>query len=341
MSGIIIVRKSLAFASIFIIISVILSGCVGLQTDASGKDSGKINLFKKKTDSNKTDTASRSNDTSAPSPVSYLEANKGSSYLNWTWENPADKDYSHAIIFIDGKFKKNVSDPLNYYNLTGLKYDTQYRIGIRTVDINKNINPEWVNSSISTLPKTVDKLFPDTIWYLDNTTGSNWINWTWENPADSDYSYANVWIDGMFAANVSKPRNYYLKTGFAPYSTHRISIRTVDKNKNMNPNSVIGNATTTGSEPGDITPPGPITDIQSEADTTWIRWWWTNPDDPDYSYANVYVDGKFAANVTKPTNYYKKTGLLPGTEHNISVRTVDTSRNVYFFSVNDTRYTLP
>lgn len=333
-------QKILAITSIIIIL-VLLSGCIGIKTEDPDKKT--VKNISKKVGNKIINVTIDPNDKVAPSQVSYLIAERGTNWINWTWENPNDKDYSHAIIFIDGKFKKNVSDPVNYYHLTGLKYETQYRIGIRTADLIENMNLEWVNSSISTLPKPVDKLYPDTIWYLEYTSGSNWINWTWENPSDSDYSYANVWVDGMFAANVSKPKNYYIKKGFAPYSKHQISVRTVDKNKNLNPNEVIGNASTTAPElvVDDITPPGRITNLQSEADTTWIRWWWTNPEDPDYSYANVYVDGKFVANVTKPNNYYKKTGLLPNTEHNISIRTVDTSKNVNINSVQDSRNTLP
>jgi len=48
----------------------------------------------------------------------------------------------------------------------------------------------------------------------------------------------------VFAANVSKSKNYYVKTGLAPGSTHTISIRTVDSKKNINLNSVTDIATT-------------------------------------------------------------------------------------------------
>ncbi len=243
------VRKTLAIASVIIIL-VLLSGCIGIGTENPDKNLSKnpsknpIKTVSKKIDNKTVNITIDPNDTAAPSQVSYLIADRGPNWINWTWENPKDKDYSHAIISIDGKFKKNVSDPVNYYNLTGLKYNTQYRIGIRTVDLKGNINLEWVNSSISTLPKPVDLIPPDTIWYLEYTAGNTWINWTWDNPADSDYSYANVWIDGKFASNISKPKNYYLMKNLDPSSTHRISVRTVDRSKNMNPKNVDGIAQT-------------------------------------------------------------------------------------------------
>ena len=232
MTRIEIVRKSLAFASIFIIISVILSGCIGFETDPSGKDSGKINLFKK-TPQNKTNSiVKKTNDTVAPSPISYLGAKRGINWINWTWENPKDEDFSYVNIYIDGKIKAKVKKPLNYYNMTKLGSGKQYRIEVSTVDVNNNINPESVEGLSSTLSAPKDELPPDSVWYLAAKVERTSINWTWENPNDKDFSYSNVVVDGVFAANVSKSKNYYVKTGLAPGSTHTISIRTVDSKKN-------------------------------------------------------------------------------------------------------------
>jgi hypothetical protein len=228
----------LAVASIMVL--AILSGCIGLQNDPKENATGKVNLMKK-TVKNSTNAT---NDSVAPSAVSYLQIKRGPNWINWSWDNPQDKDFSYAIIYIDGKFKTNVKSPKSYYNMTGLASNKQYRIGIRTADLSKNINLNWVNGSTSTLPKPKDLLPPDKVWYLEATVDRTWINWTWENPADTDYSYANVYVDSNFAGNVSKSKNYYLLKNLEPDSTHTISVRTVDKNKNINLNSVDDIATT-------------------------------------------------------------------------------------------------
>ncbi len=228
----------LAVASIMIM--AILSGCIGLQVDPKENATGKVNLLKKPVKT----TTKATNDSVAPSAVSYLQIKRGSNWINWSWDNPQDTDFSYAIIYIDGKFKANVKSPASYYNMTRLAPDKQYHIGIRTADLSKNINLTWVNGSTSTLPKPKDLLPPDKVWYLEATVDRTSINWTWENPADADYNYANVYVDDKFAGNVSKSKNYYLKKGLEPDSTHTISVRTVDKNKNINLNSVDGTATT-------------------------------------------------------------------------------------------------
>lgn len=222
-----------------ILVSLILSGCVEIAADSPSSDNktGKTGKIGK--------NVNISNDTIPPSSISYLRSARDSASINWTWDSPEDKDFSHVMVFIDGKFKVNISKSKNYYNLTRLTAGKQYRIGIRTVDLNNNVNPNWVNDSTSTLPKLKDMVPPDKIWYLEAKVGRTWINWTWENPEDKDYRYANLYIDGKFVTNVTKPKSYYnLTKGLSPNTMVTISIRTVDGNKNINPTWVTNTATT-------------------------------------------------------------------------------------------------
>lgn len=218
------------------IILIIFSGCIEIKDDNPAKNPDKVKT--------KNVTKNVTNDTIPPSSISYLQSKAGPDWVGWTWENPEDKDFSHVIIFIDGKFKVNVTKPKNYYNLTRLPSEKQYSIGIRTVDMNKNINPYWVNDSTSTLPKFKDMIPPDKIWYLEVKVGKTWINWTWENPEDKDFKYTNIYIDGKFVVNLTKPKSSYNLTGLISNTTKTISIRTVDANKNINLEQVSNIATT-------------------------------------------------------------------------------------------------
>lgn len=206
------------------VILVILSGCVSEGTDISDKNYDKT----------KNVTKNVTNDTIPPAPISYLRSVRSADSINWTWDNPEDNDFSHVIIFIDGRFRANVTKPKNFYNLAGVVPGRLYSIGVRTVDLNKNINEHWVNDSTSSLPKLKDMVPPDKVWYLEANVGNTWINWTWENPEDSDYSYVNVRIDDKFVTNISKNKNFYNLTRLSPGVTKTITIRTVDSNRNMN-----------------------------------------------------------------------------------------------------------
>ncbi len=73
-------------------------------------------------------------------------------YINWTWDDPADIDFSKVMVYLDGTFKENVTKGVQYYNATGLIPGNPYEIGTRTVDRSGNINLTWVNHTSSTAP---------------------------------------------------------------------------------------------------------------------------------------------------------------------------------------------
>ena len=70
-----------------------------------------------------------------------------SSYINWTWKDPKDIDFKKVMVFIDSKFKKNVSKGKRFYNATNFTANTRHTISTWTVDMNGNINKTWTNHS--------------------------------------------------------------------------------------------------------------------------------------------------------------------------------------------------
>ncbi|MCW7080550.1 MAG: Ig-like domain-containing protein [Candidatus Methanospirare jalkutatii] len=75
-------------------------------------------------------------------------------FINWTWIDPPDADFSYVIVYIDGKFAGNVTKGVQYYNATSLEPNTEHTIATRTVDIWGNINETWVNHTARTAPDT-------------------------------------------------------------------------------------------------------------------------------------------------------------------------------------------
>jgi len=86
-------------------------------------------------------------------------------------------------------------------------------------------------SLINVILHVSDTIPPRSITDLKSTTGNFWINWTWTNPVDSDFSYAVVYIDNVRTSNVS---TCYFKDSYPPHSIKTISIKTVDACGNMN-----------------------------------------------------------------------------------------------------------
>ena len=85
-----------------------------------------------------------------PACITSLTNVTGRTWINWTWTNPVDPDFSHVMVYINGEFRTNVSEPT--HNVTGLIPNTEYTIGTRTVDESGNINITWVNDTATTLP---------------------------------------------------------------------------------------------------------------------------------------------------------------------------------------------
>ncbi|MCL7413628.1 MAG: hypothetical protein M8353_08450 [ANME-2 cluster archaeon] len=83
----------------------------------------------------------------------------------------------------------------------------------------------------------------------------------------------------------------------------------------------------------DRIPPQPITNIGSTAGNFWISWAWDEPDDSDYSYSMISVDGTWLFNTSD--NYYNVT-YPPHSIKTISIKTVDLYGNVNNNWVNQT-----
>jgi hypothetical protein len=78
---------------------------------------------------------------------------------------------------------------------------------------------------------TVDTTPPASITNLANTTGNFWHNWTWTNPADADFNYTTVYINGAWTANTS---NEYYNLSADAHNQSTISTHTVDAAGNIN-----------------------------------------------------------------------------------------------------------
>ncbi|MBE0524306.1 MAG: PKD domain-containing protein [Methanosarcinales archaeon] len=91
-------------------------------------------------------------DNTMPGTITDLISTNGITWLNFTWTNPPDPDFSHVMLYLNGTFITNVSSPQNYYNITGLVPDTLYDLGTHTVDASGNINQTWVNRTARTAP---------------------------------------------------------------------------------------------------------------------------------------------------------------------------------------------
>jgi PGF-pre-PGF domain-containing protein len=272
-------------------------------------------------------------DTTPPASVTNLrETDIGQSYIEWSWINPTDTDFSHVMVYIDDEFVTTTSE--DYYAATELTEDITYTISIKTVDTSGNINSTWVEDSATTAVSE-DTTPPASVTNLrESDIGQNYIEWSWTNPTGPDFSHVMVYIDGVFVTTT--PEDYYAATELTEGTTYTISIKTVDTSGNINSAWVKDSATTAVSE--DTTPPASATNLrETDVGQNYIEWNWINPADPDFNYVMVYIDNAFVT--TTSEEYYASTGLTEGITYTISIKTVDTSGNINSISVKDSATT--
>jgi len=90
-------------------------------------------------------------DTTPPASITDLtNVSYAPTYINWMWNDPADADFSHVMVYLNGSFKTTVSKGTQFYKATSLEPDTSYEIGTHTVDTSGNINETWVNHTAKT-----------------------------------------------------------------------------------------------------------------------------------------------------------------------------------------------
>jgi hypothetical protein len=58
-------------------------------------------------------------DIKPPSSITNLHPTTGTTWINWTWTNPTDIDFNHTMVYLNGTWQTNTSNP--FYNATGLK----------------------------------------------------------------------------------------------------------------------------------------------------------------------------------------------------------------------------
>ncbi|MFZ3382604.1 MAG: NosD domain-containing protein [Candidatus Methanoperedens sp.] len=182
-------------------------------------------------------------DTTPPAIITNLaNVTYASTYINWSWTDPADIDFNHVEVYLDGIQKPNILAGVRYYNATGLMASTTHEISTRTVDNSGNVNATWKNHTATTA-SSPDTSAPASVTYLHNISyASTYINWIWTEPSDADFAKVMVYLDGVYKNDVLKGVNYY--NAIVAPGTYTIGTRTVDTDGNINATMVKHTATT-------------------------------------------------------------------------------------------------
>jgi len=233
---------------------------------------------------------------------------------------------------------KNLVDPDVYVNLSQLGLSSQQSLtnnssiweydlnstseGTYYFGINVTYNDTLYDDSTFVRLNVIDKTPPANVDDLHKVDASySWINWSWTNPIDSDFNNSIIYIDGTHETTLN--RTYYNATGFSPNTSHTISIRTIDRNGNIN-QSWVNN---TSSTEADVTYPK-IHDVEinnSENITAGELLEITVNSTDNYELSEVLANGKQLNNIEE-TLWTGNLTILPGKQY-INISAIDTSGN--------------
>ncbi|MCX9025581.1 MAG: PGF-pre-PGF domain-containing protein [Candidatus Methanoperedens sp.] len=157
-------------------------------------------------------------ETAPPAGITNLTASAhAQTYINWTWTDPADSDFSNVSVYLNGIFQANVTNGTQYFYISSLAAGTAYTIGTRTLDRYGNTNTTWVNNtqttssypppasvlatitvspSAATVASGASKAFTATAKDQYGNTMSVSISWT-----SSNTTVGTVGPTGVFTAN--------------------------------------------------------------------------------------------------------------------------------------------
>ena len=182
-----------------------------------------------------------------PSSITNLRSTNGTTWINWTWQNPADIDFDHVEIYLDGIFQINTS--AENFNATYLEPDTSYTIGTRTVDSSGNVNETWVNSSAKTKPlqDTISPVIESVVLFPTSTTTGSKISVTVD--VTDNVGVSSVAASGVSLVNTGG--NVWEGSIVAEEGTHKVFVIASDASGNT---AVDKSATYTATTPDTESP---------------------------------------------------------------------------------------
>ncbi len=192
----------------------------------------------------------------------------------------------------------------NYTNTSAAK--GTWIVNVTAANANGADSKEWIWNVKDITP-------PGNVTDLTAENGQTYINWSWNNPNDTDFDGTGISINGAFKTNLPKTSDNYNATGLAPGTSYTISVIAFDTSGN-NATPVENTSTTLPNTPvgTDIIPiglPSRITvtfsNVTGEGNTTVSSFTPTQVPgfEPLGDYVNINTSAIFTGPVTIALNY--------------------------------------
>lgn len=255
-------------------------------------------------------------DSDAPKEITNLIATSTTTTTALSWRNPSDSDFVKVKIYKDNVFLTEL-EGVNY-TVTGLTLNTSYTFKLTTFD-NEGNESQGVSVSVTT-PLTNDSTPPANVTALSETHTDKHVRLNWSNPADADFSHANIYRNNILIAQLSSVADYS-DYGLQNGTTYTYKVTSVDKAGNES----TGTTKTVTTDAVDIYAPEVVIVSEPAVTENSVVITWTKPEDPDFEKVKIYRDTRFIAESTD--TIYVDNDLQSNKTYSYEVKSLDSSGN--------------
>lgn len=251
-------------------------------------------------------------DTTPPSKIKNIDFSSGTDWISFKWDGPIESDFLHTKIKVNGSLV-NVTNR-NYIIIRNLNKSSLYEISLISVDKSGNINPVTLYVSTKAEPDIYAPAAATGLRSLEK--GVDWIQVIWDLPLEGDFNHSRIFLNGSNVVNTSV--HYVYLTNLTHSTVYNISIINVDKygNENTTIYPFINKTLQT-----DDRPPFAIENPKYLTGSSWIYFTWNNPNSPDFSHLEIFLQDKFIGNYS--AGEVNITGLLSGFFYELRAYSVD------------------
>ena len=191
----------------------------------------------------------------------------------------------------------------------GMRWDLGTQFDYTVDESNETLSGQFTNGNVEDdVGQTVstgnavyfsfnETIAPASITDINNITyGQTYINWTWTDPADTDFEKVMIYLGGAFKTNVSKGDKHYNATGLTSDTNYIIGTHTVDTSGNVNETWVNDTVRTEPSPDTTPTPPsggsgggggGMSDEPENVEETVFLRIYLRAGDSATYNFNNT------------------------------------------------------
>ena len=271
-------------------------------------------------------------DTTAPGEVSGLLAISGNRQIALSWTAPADIDCDKVVITHNQSGGDTAIElPKNRFSVVyaGLENDITYTFTICAEDLAGNRS---TGATVSASPQAPDDgIAPGPVTDLAATPGDGQVSLTWTLPDDADLNYLEIsGLDDGLSFTIPGNSQTLTLGGLVNGESYTITVRTVDlgglKSEGRNITFTLPTP-----DPGDTTPPDPVTELVAQAGPGQASLSWSEPSE-DVGTIQLMIQAgaegpESIFSLPPGRNGVVLAGLQPGTEYTFTLTVLDAAGN--------------